>query len=97
MNKYEIVLKYNKSEVVYAQDKDIAIYDFKEKTDIHLRGKGCDSILEVKLLKKYTTQEWEERLQGRKKDMRVELATLFPETYKLENDKFYIKGELQTD
>ena len=95
MNKYEIVLKYNENEVVYAEDKDRAVYDFKESTPIQLRGKGCDSIVEVKLLKEYTELEWQERLESRKESTKRELASLCPETYKLEDGKFYINGVLE--
>lgn len=95
MNKYEIVLKYNQNEVVYAVDKDTAIFNFKESTPIQLKGKGCDSILDVRLLKQYTKQEWEDRLQSRKANTRKQLAMLMPETYKLEGDKFYVNGVLE--
>ena len=62
MNKYEIVLKYNQPEIQYASTEDIAIFNFKESTPIQLKGKGCDSIIEVRLLKQYTESEWQERL-----------------------------------
>lgn len=97
MKKWEIVLKYNDSEIFYATTKEIAIMDFKSSTPIQLKGKGCDSIVKVNLLKEYTPQEWKERLDSKKESTRVQLATLFPETYKLENGKFYINGELEND
>ena len=95
MNKYEIVLKYNENEVVYAEDKDRAVFDFKESTPIQLKGKGCDSIVEVRLLKQYTKEEWKDRLQRKKANTRKQLAMLVPETYKLEGDKFYVNGVLE--
>ena len=82
MNKYEIVLKYNQNEVVYAVDKDTAIFNFKEITPIQLNGKGCDSILDVKLIKQYSEQEWEDRIQKKKASNRKMLESMFPETYK---------------
>ena len=97
MNKYEIVLKYNQPEIQYATTEGIAILNFKESTPIQLKGKGCDSIIEVRLLKQYTESEWQERLEGRKESTKRELASLCPETYKLEDGKFYINGELQED
>lgn len=97
MNKYEIVLKYNDPEIHYAATEGIAILNFKESTPIQLKGKGCDSIVEVRLLKEYTQSEWQERMDSKKDSTRRQLASLFPETYKLEGDKFYIKGELQED
>tara|TARA_R110002012_G_C11350810_1_gene579561 strand:+ start:305 stop:601 length:297 start_codon:yes stop_codon:yes gene_type:complete len=97
MNKYEIVLKYNQPEIQYASTEGIAILNFKESTPIQLKGKGCDSIVEVRLLKQYTESEWQERLDSMKGSTRRQLASLFPETYKLEDGKFYIKGEFQED
>lgn len=82
MNKYEIVLKYNQNEVVYAVDKDTAIFNFKESTPIQLKGKGCDSILDVKLIKQYSKEEWENRMQKKKTSSRKMLESMFPETYK---------------
>jgi hypothetical protein len=97
MKKYEIILKYNEPEIQYAATEDMAIFNFKESTPIQLKGKGCDSIVEVRLLKEYTQSEWQERMDNKKDSTRRQLASLFPETYKLEDGKFYIKGELQED
>ena len=67
-NKYEIILKYNNPEYIHADSKAEARYDFKERNQDILTGKGCDKIVEVKLVKTYTDKEWQTLIDKRKKE-----------------------------